>query len=66
MKSVFQLKIACILLGAAPVLYFTLFDDPWQAGSNRNTSIVTKVAGVCAFAFLLGAMIYGRLIYISN
>jgi hypothetical protein len=65
-KSVFQFKIACILLGAVPVLYFTLFDDPWQAGSNRNTSILTKVAGVCAFAFLLGAMIYGRLIYISN
>jgi preprotein translocase subunit SecG len=48
------------------VLYFTVFDDPWQAGSNRNASALTKVAGVCAFAFLVGAIIYGRLIYISN
>jgi hypothetical protein len=66
MKSAFQFKIACILLGAVPVLYFTVFDDPWQAGSNRNASALTKVAGVCAFAFLVGAIIYGRLIYISN
>lgn len=66
MKSAFQMKIACILLGALPVLYFTVFDDPWQAGSNRSTSALTKIAGLCAFAFLVGAIIYGRLIYISN
>jgi uncharacterized membrane protein len=66
MKSVFQLKIACILLAAVPVLYFTVFDGPWQAGSNRNASALTKVAGICTFAFLVGAIIYGRLIYISN
>jgi hypothetical protein len=65
-KDAFQMKIVCILLAAVPVLYFTVFDDPWQTGSNRNASALTKVAGICAFAFLLGAMIYGRLIYISN
>jgi len=65
-KSAFQIKIACILLGFFPVLYFTLFDDPWESGSNGNTSVLTKIAGLCAFAFLLGAIIYGRLIYISN
>ena len=66
MKSAFQIKIVCILLGALPVLYFTVFDDPWQAGSNRSTSAVTKIAGLSAFVFLVGAIIYGRLIYISN
>jgi hypothetical protein len=65
-KGAFQIKIACILLAAAPVLYFTVFDDPWQTGSNRNASLLTKAAGICAFTLLLGAMIYGRLIYISN
>jgi len=65
-KSVFQLKIACILLAAAPVLYFTMFEDPWQTGSNRSASVLTKLAGICAFAFLVGAIIYGRMIYISN
>jgi hypothetical protein len=65
-KSVFQLKIVCILLAAAPVLYFTVFEDPWQTGSNRSASVLTKLAGICAFAFLVGAIIYGRMIYISN
>jgi hypothetical protein len=66
MKSAFQMKIACILLGALPVLYFTVFDGPWQSGSNRGTSALTKIAGLSAFVFLVGAIIYGRLIYISN
>jgi len=66
MKSAFQMKIACILLGALPVLYFTMFEDPWQTGSNRSTSALTKIAGLSAFVFLVGAIIYGRLIYISN
>lgn len=65
-KSVFQLKIVCILLAAAPVLYFTVFDDPWKTGSNRSASVLTKLAGISAFVFLVGAIIYGRMIYISN
>lgn len=65
-RSVFQIKIASILLAAIPVLYFTVFDDPWKTGSNRNAPALVKFAGVCAFTLLVVAMIYGRLIFISN
>ena len=65
-RGAFQIKIACILLAAAPVLYFTVFDDPWRTGSNRNASALTKIAGIGAFTLLLATMIYGRLIFISN
>ena len=65
-RAVFQLKIGCILLAALPVLYFTVFDDPWKTGSGRNASALTKIAGVCAFFLLVAAMIYGRLIFISS
>jgi hypothetical protein len=65
-RAVFQLKIGCILLAALPVFYFTVFDDPWQTGSGRNASALTKVAGICAFFLLLAAIIYGRLIFISS
>jgi hypothetical protein len=65
-RAVFQLKIGCILLAAFPVLYFTVFDDPWQTGSDRNASALTKIAGISAFVLLLAAIIYGRLIFISS
>jgi hypothetical protein len=65
-RNVFQLKIACILLAAFPVLYFTMFDDPWQTGSNRNASALTKITAIFAFVLLVGAIIYGRLIFISS
>jgi len=64
-RAVFQLKIGCILLAALPVLYFTVFDDPWKTGSGRSASALTKIAGIGAFFLLVAAIIYGRLIFIS-
>ena len=65
-RSAFQIKIVCILLAAFPVLYFTLFNDPWETGINRSASALTKVTAVCAFVLLVGAIVYGRLIFISS
>ena len=46
--------------GAAPLLYFTLFDDPWKTGSNESASITSKVAAICIFGLLVAVIIYGR------
>jgi len=64
-RSVFQLKIAAILIAAFPILYFTLFDEPWKTGSERNAPALVKLAGASAFTLLVVAIIYGRLIFIS-
>jgi hypothetical protein len=65
-RSVFQIKIASILLAALPILYFTVFDAPWKTGSNRSAPALARFLGICAFTLLVVAMIYGRLIFISN
>ena len=59
-KASFHIKMACILLASAPILYFTLFDDPWKTGSNKNASVTAKVAAVCVFGLLVAVVIYGR------
>lgn len=59
-KNGFHIKISCVLLATIPVLYFTLFDEPWRAGSDANASAVPKIAAVCGFALLVAVVIYGR------
>jgi len=59
-KNSFHIKMACILLAAFPILYFTLFDDPWETGGNKNASAISKFAAVCVFGLLVAVIIYGR------
>ena len=59
-KSGFHIKMTCILLAAVPLLYFTMFEEPWQADSNKNASATSKFAAVCTFGLLLAVVIYGR------
>jgi hypothetical protein len=61
-KIGFIRKIACIFLAAVPVMYFTVFDDPWRTGSNQNASTMAKIAALGGFTFLAGVMIFGRIL----
>jgi hypothetical protein len=61
-KNGFHIKIVCILLAAAPLLYFTLFDEPWHTDSNKNAPVASKVAAVCMFGLLVLVVVYGRLL----
>ena len=61
-KQGFYIKILGILLAALPVLYFTIFDDPWRLGSNQNSTLSSKVAAVCMFGLLVVVVVYGRLL----
>jgi hypothetical protein len=59
-KSSFHIKMLSILLASAPLLYFTLFDDPWQTESNASASATSKIAAICIFGLLVVVVIYGR------
>jgi|SRR6185295_18787715 len=61
-KHAFHNKMGCILLASIPILYFTLFDEPWRTGSNENASAISKLAAVCTFGLLVAVVIYGRLL----
>jgi hypothetical protein len=62
----FVAKITFILLAAVPLLYFTMFDDPWKAERDRRSSLVAKVAAVCTFGLLVGVTVLGRLLPFFN
>ena len=65
-KTSFHIKIALIVLATAPLLYFTLFDEPWETHSNENSRITTKVAAICTFGLLFAVVIIGRLLPFLN
>jgi hypothetical protein len=59
-KFGFHVKISGVLLATIPVLYFTVFDEPWRTGSEVRASAVSKIAAVSAFVLLVVVVIYGR------
>ncbi len=65
-KTAFHIKMICIVLASVPLLYFTLFDEPWETRSNQSASALPKVAAICTFGFLVAVIIYGRLLPFLN
>lgn len=63
-KQGFHIKMVGILLATAPILYFTLFEEPWKLGADDNPSAMMKIAGVAMFALVVVVMIYGRFLFI--
>ena len=62
MNSGFVLKIGFILLAGVCMLYFTMFDEPWAVGPDKEASLRVKVIAVCTLSFLLGVMYFGRML----
>jgi hypothetical protein len=65
-KQTFHIKMLSIILGAIPILYFSLSDAPWKTGSNDNASAIAKVASVCLFVLLVVVVVTGRLLPFYN
>lgn len=61
-KAAFMVKIMSSVLGAAPILYFTMFDSAWQIKAGAEAPAVAKLAAVSALILLLSVMIFGRLL----
>jgi hypothetical protein len=61
-KTGFHIKIWSIVVAGLPLLYFTLFDQPWRTGANQDATAGSKFAAVSMLALLVVVVIYGRLL----
>jgi hypothetical protein len=59
-KQGFHIKIVGILLATVPILYFTMFDEPWKVQADGDVPAMTKLAAVATFILVVAVMIYGR------
>jgi hypothetical protein len=58
----FAAKIVFLLIAGLCVLYFTLFEEPWKIGANKDAPMMSKVMAVCFMVSLLGVMYFGRML----
>jgi hypothetical protein len=59
-KQGFHIKILGILLATIPILYFTMFDEPWKVRADDDVPATAKIAAVATFVLVVAVMIYGR------
>jgi uncharacterized membrane protein len=59
-KDAFHIKMMGILLATVPILYFTMFDKPWQVQADDDAPATVKIAAVATFVLVVAVMIYGR------
>jgi len=65
-KNGFHTKIAGMLLATVPLLYFTVFDEPWKVGEDGDVPGMVKIAAVAMFVLVCAVMLYGRLLFIID
>src|SRR5262245_743887 len=56
-KQGFHIKIVGILLATAPILYFTMFDEPWKMRADDQPPATVKLAAVAIFVLVCVVMI---------
>jgi len=65
-KNGFHTKILGMLLATVPLIYFTMFDEPWKVREDDDVPGAVKIAAVAMFVLVFAVMIYGRLLFIIN
>ena len=65
-KHGFQTKMVEILLATVPLLYFTMFDEPWRVREDDAVPGTVKIAAVVMFVLVCAVMIYGRFLPFIN
>jgi len=58
----FELKMVMLIIAGISVLYFTVFDEPWAVGPDKEAPVMAKVVAVCSTGMLLGVMYFGRML----
>jgi hypothetical protein len=61
-KNGFHMKILGMLFATVPILYFTMFDQPWKLKADDDVPATMKLAGVATFVLVVVVMILGRLL----
>jgi hypothetical protein len=59
-KDAFHIKVVGMLLATVPILYFTMFDEPWKVQADDRSPAMVKIAAVATFVLVVVVMIYGR------
>ena len=62
MTNSFFPKMALIVIGGVAVLYFTIFEKPWELKPGDNAPLTAKVMAVATVLMWSGVLIYGRLL----
>ena len=65
-KHAFHYKILGILVAAVPLVYFTMFDEPWKLRENDDAPGILKISAVALFGLLCVVMYYGRFLPFFN
>jgi hypothetical protein len=58
----FQWKMAMIVLAGLNVLYFTIFDEPWELKAEQNPTLTSKVVAATAMIMVIGVIYCGRML----
>jgi len=58
----FALKIGFMLIAGVCVIYFTVFEEPWAVGPDKDAPLTAKIVAVCTLSGLLGVMYFGRML----
>ncbi len=61
-NTVFQWKIVLMMLAGLNVLYFTIFDEPWELGAGDDAPLTAKVVAASAFVLVIGVIFCGRML----
>jgi len=59
---VFQWKLVLMMLAGLNVLYFTIFDEPWEVGAGDNAPPMAKFVAASAFVLVIGVIFCGRML----
>jgi hypothetical protein len=62
MTNSFFPKIALIAIAGVAVLYFTMFDKPWELKAGDRAPLAAKAMAVATVLMWSGVIIYGRLL----
>jgi hypothetical protein len=62
MTNSFFPKMALIFIGGVAVLYFTMFEKPWELKPGDNAPLTAKVMAIATVLMWSGVIIYGRLL----
>ena len=61
-NTVYQWKLVLIMLAGLNVLYFTIFDEPWEVGAGDNAPPMAKFVAASAFVLVIGVIFCGRML----
>jgi hypothetical protein len=63
----FHLKLLCILLAGADVLYLTWHEEVWEMGAGAAASALVKVLAASQIVLWIGVIYFGRMLpYLGN